>query len=93
MIREMLTLLFVEKLTLEEAARKLTVPVEDVRGRLEMLEHMGYIKGFEVSGGSCSGDCLKCALTPACPDEEEGRTEGGFSWYELTEKGRRLVGN
>jgi len=140
MIKELLEMLFIEKLSTSEAARKLSVGRDDLHNRVEMLVHMGYIKELAMARGDCEGNCWKCALAPAGPDGEGGEgkaavgvedseegvnrkspkdsedkvkpagltpavvnddfnkpsaqedSEARFSWYELTEKGRRLVG-
>ena len=93
MIKELLEMLFIEKLSMSEAAHKLSVGRDDFRSRVEMLVHMGYIKELEMARGECEGNCWKCALTPACPDGGgDGETKARFSWYELTDKGRLLVG-
>ena len=93
MIKELLEMLFIEKLSMSEAAHKLSVGRDDFRSRVEMLVHMGYIKELEMARGECEGNCWKCALTPACPDGGgDGEGKADFSWYVLTEKGRRLVG-
>ena len=101
MIKELLEMLFIEKLSMSEAAHKLSVGTDDFQSRVEMLVHMGYIKEVGMAKGECDGNCWKCSKTPADPDDGggEGKETAGsesfetrFSWYELTEKGRRLVG-
>lgn len=88
--------MFLGNLQIKEAARKLGIDQDTLKERLEMMEHMGYIRGLSsASAASCGGGCIGCSLSSSCADEAEGEEEKdkrNFSWYELTEKGRRLVG-
>ena len=90
MIKELLKLVFVEKSSLNEVAKKLSTTFEDVRGRLKMLVHLGYIKTTKIERSACDGSCLGCFISSGCSIRNE-MPGNPIQGYELTEKGRRVV--
>ncbi|WP_292468401.1 hypothetical protein [Methanolobus sp.] len=87
MIKETLNLLFVENCTIQEAAEKLGVDQSNIKDRLLMLEHMGYIAEVCNNSGPKTSACCSCSAASSC--STENRDIKGKA-YQLTEKGERI---
>ena len=87
MIKETLKVLFIDNCTLQEAADKLGVKQSDIRDRLVMLQHMGYVREVCNNSGPKSSSCCSCSASSSCSGNTES-FEGKA--YELTEKGERI---
>ncbi|MDY0387334.1 MAG: hypothetical protein RBT65_09460 [Methanolobus sp.] len=87
MIKETLKLLFIDNCTLQEAAEKFGIGQSDMKNRLIMLQHMGYIREMCNNSGPKSSACCSCSAAPSCSGADldfEGKA------YQLTEKGERI---
>ncbi len=82
MIDEVLTVISRGASTPAELARELGIDTRRLKGRLEMLEHMGYIARCEE--GEDGGGCALCPGKVSCGDGTVAE-----SAYRLTEKGKR----
>jgi hypothetical protein len=107
MIKELLKVMFKEHSTLRETAERLGVDSVELKGRIDMLLHMGYIKKVAVPAGECGGGCSSCLLHANCDSGDDENSNGAERhgdgpdtqentgkqvWgYELTAKGKRLV--
>lgn len=92
MIRDMLKYVFIDKLPFFEVARKLDIPQERFRSRVDMLLHMGYIRESNISGTDCTS-CSHCVHKRDCTmgfDDIEDHAKL-IKGYELTEKGKRSL--
>jgi hypothetical protein len=69
--------------SLGDAAKELGVVEGDLKGRLGVLEKMGYIKIITSSGHESSA-CAFCPSASVCKSLKEPT-------YSLTEKGKRAV--
>ncbi|NJE62559.1 helix-turn-helix domain-containing protein [Thermococcus sp. 21S7] len=49
--------------SVEEIARELSIPREEVEGALSVLESMGYVERVELGGSACQS----CPLKSVCP--------------------------
>jgi len=90
MIRELLKSMFRDHSTLQETAERLGLEIRELKGRIEMLLHMDYIRKVAVPAGDCGSTCCGCSIHENCKDESEA--EEKLIWgFELTEKGERLL--
>ncbi|TQD25416.1 hypothetical protein [Methanolobus vulcani] len=90
MIKETLKVLFIDNCTLQEAADKLGVTQNDIRDRLIMLQHMGYVREICNNSSPKSSACCSCTAASSC----SGNTGISSSKaYQLTEKGERICRN
>ncbi len=88
MNRKILQLISQKNLTLNQIAFELKISRKELINRLELMEHMGYIK---IKCQSTSEDELKCSCCPlirTCPEGNNNNSFGKF--YELTTKGKRI---
>jgi len=84
MIRELLHMLAVEKLTLGQISERSGIPHDHLQGRLDMLVNLGYLEEAE-DGGGCAG----CSQAGTCTERrKDGR---GPRYLELTSKGREAL--
>ena len=89
MIKNVLEMMFIERLQIREIAKRLGITQENLQERLKMLVHMGYIKKAVSSGKECGRGCWKCSLSSLCEDDQS--TSQKINWYELTEKGKKVI--
>ncbi len=89
MIKETLGYLSSGDITLNELAKKSGVGIDELKQRLQMLEHMGYIvqEDVEMGVGTC-GSCSYCPSSKTCSGIA---LKSGIKivTYQLTEKGKR----
>ena len=92
MIKDLLTMLFIRKQNLYEIAGKLNISPDDVYSRLEIIEHIGYVKRSNIQKFSCKESCPSCTFLMSCPGtDQSGSSE--VKGYDLTAKGRKLLEN
>ena len=91
MIRDLLEQLFIRQLSFQQIEGELSIDRTTLQSRLEMLVHMGYLERTTMSMGGCDGGCMGCAKNtiPECSEGNEGKSISGF---ELTGKGKRILG-
>ncbi|MBP1910604.1 hypothetical protein [Methanolobus bombayensis] len=87
MIKETLKILFIDNHTLLEAADVVGIKQSDIKDRLIMLQHMGYVREVCNNSSPKSSACCSCSASSSCSGNNES-IEGKA--YELTEKGERL---
>ncbi|MDK2939783.1 MAG: hypothetical protein PWQ51_1948 [Methanolobus sp.] len=90
MIKETLKVLFIDNCTLQEAADKLGVKQNDIRDRLLMLQHMGYVREICNNSSPKSSACCSCTAASSCSDNND---ISGSKAYQLTDKGERICRN
>lgn len=89
MIRETLRMITKGDLTLNEIAQRFEISGDDLKTRIEMLEHMGYIVRNDVMGvGACDG-CSFCPSSKTCSGISHNSGIEIIT-YQLTEKGKRV---
>jgi len=86
MIREILSLLKGGGLGLSEMAEMLGISTGDLKGRLELLERMGYIKAMTVGANKPSAACALCPSANLCASDNASACR----LYGLADKGRRV---
>lgn len=87
MIKELLRLISQDNMNLKEIAQQMNLSRDDLRNRIDMMIHMGYLELVEESR---HGECAFCSIAKAC--KENCRDGIGVRVYRLTEKGRRVIG-
>lgn len=90
MIKETLKVLFIDNCTLQEAAEKLGVKQSDIKDRLLMLQHMGYVQEICNNSSPKSSACCSCTAASSCSGIND---ISGSKAYQLTEKGERICRN
>ncbi|WP_321418902.1 FeoC-like transcriptional regulator [uncultured Methanomethylovorans sp.] len=83
MISDLLSYIFVERLSLNETAHKMGMSVEQLKDRLHIMEQMGYLRKADSNS---SFSCNSCSSCKACQTSSLGSGQ-----YMLTEKGSRLI--
>lgn len=82
MISEILTHMFVERMSLNETAGIMGMSGQQLKDRIRTLEQMGYIR---KANNAISQECGSCSSCNACP------TGFGTVQYVLTDKGSKLI--
>ncbi|MDP6626935.1 MAG: hypothetical protein QGG50_03460 [Methanopyri archaeon] len=87
MIRETLRLIAEGDRTLTEMGRTLGISPDEMKGRVRMLEHMGYIEAVDQGPPPGGSACACCSSANSCQDQQQGA--GAIRSYQLTNKGQR----
>ena len=92
-MKEILRLMAERKLTLNEISSKLELRQSDLLNRLELMEHMGYIKS--MSDGKCmassSPSCACCPISNSDKCYIDKSTQTKITAYKITKKGKRII--
>ncbi|WP_370574911.1 FeoC-like transcriptional regulator [Methanomethylovorans sp.] len=83
MIVDILRYIFVERLSLNEAALLMGMSGEQLKDRLRIMEQMGYLRKTEADVSHGCGSCSSCTV---CPTGDMSSEQ-----YMLTDKGSRLI--
>lgn len=86
MIKDVLRFLYIENLTLADAAEKLDIDTNRLKELIDNMVHMGYLDMVCEDNNEVSA-CCNCASSASCHkrnDISAGKT------YALTEKGSRI---
>jgi hypothetical protein len=91
MMKELLRLLNEENITYSELAAKLKITQAELKNRIELAKHLGYLESIP------SDACEDQVCCDTCP---KGRNTCSFSprlrvdntTYQLTKKGRKVIG-
>ncbi len=77
-------------LSLNEIAREIGLGTDELKQRLDMLEHMGYILSEDSMAMGAGGGCSSCPSAGTC-----GAVSGSLgikiATYQLTDKGRKVM--
>jgi len=76
-------------LSLNEIAHNLTISIGELKKRIEMLEHMGYIVRNDVMAVGACGSCSFCPSSKTCSGISHNSGIEIIT-YQLTEKGKRV---
>lgn len=90
MIKEILQLMASGKLSLSEMSSELSITNEELKNRLELMRHLGYVEILCETTSKSNGK-MKCSCCPqqkSC-SESTNRDKFGIS-YGLTNKGKRV---
>jgi hypothetical protein len=88
MLKDVLRSLYLENLSYGEAALRLNISSGTLKGILQNLEHMGYIREVCDEDEPASGKgCCNCPASRAC--HKVSSFQAGKK-YVLTEKGERM---
>ena len=79
-----------ENLTFKDIAKKLNISQTELINRLELMEHMGYIKRISEHTLNDEKACSLCSEAKTCSDDQS-KDLSNIS-YQITKKGKR-VGN
>nr|WP_321497781.1 hypothetical protein [uncultured Methanolobus sp.] len=90
MIKETLKVLFIDNCTLQEAADRLDVKQSDIKDRLLMLQHMGYVHEICNNSSPKSSACCSCTAASSCSQNADVSSSKA---YQLTDKGERICRN
>jgi predicted transcriptional regulator len=88
MLKDVLRSLYLENLSYGEVAQRLNISSDTLKGILQNMEHMGYIREVCDEGEPAAGKgCCTCLASPAC---HKGSSFQAGKKYVLTEKGERM---
>ena len=86
MIKDILRYLYIENLTLTDAAQKLDIGTDRLKELIDNMVHMGYLE-MMCEDNTRASECCNCASSASCHkrnDISAGKT------YALTEKWQRI---
>ena len=88
MLKDVLRSLYLENLSYGEVAQRLNISSDTLKGMLQNMEHMGYIRAVCDEDEPAAGKgCCTCPAAPAC---HKGSSFQAGKKYVLTEKGERM---
>jgi hypothetical protein len=90
MIKELLTMLFIKRASLNEVATELKISLDDLQGRLHMMQHLGYVTKVNIASTKCDANCMGCTSKPT-KSPEVPRVGNILCGFELTDKGRKVI--
>jgi Mn-dependent DtxR family transcriptional regulator len=90
MIKEILKLLSRGNITFNDLAIELSISQSELKNRLDLLEHMGYIEIICKENPTLESGCLFCSEANECA--KNTKSDYFETIYKLTKKGRK-VGN
>ena len=91
MIKEILKQVSKGDCSLSEIGQSLNISQDELKNRLHMMKHMGYITAENVMDTKASGGCAFCPSAKTCSDASRS-VSMKIVTYQLTEKGERVCG-
>ena len=89
MLKEVLKSLYLENLSYGEVAQRFNISPDTLKGVMQNMEHMGYIREICDDDEPAAGQvCCACPASPAC---HKGKSYHSGKKYVLTEKGDRMI--
>ncbi|MDO9536804.1 MAG: FeoC-like transcriptional regulator [Thermoplasmata archaeon] len=77
--------------SLIEMAQNLSISQDELKNRMHMMKHMGYITAEDVMDTRANGGCALCPSAKTCSDVPRTMSMKIVT-YQLTEKGKRVCG-
>ena len=91
MIKEILKLMAEGDFSFIEMAQRMSLSQAELKDRIELMKHMGYIAAEDIMGAGAGGGCASCHFAKRCSVESRN-TGMRIITYQLTEKGKRVCG-
>lgn len=90
MLIELLRVISRGSSSVADIAAHMNLRLEEVRNKIEMLHHMGYLREISTKEQLPQNACYLCAFANTC--SLSSRRDTGSLYYELTKKGKEVAG-
>jgi len=90
MLKEILILMSQNNMTFKEISHELNISYDDLINRLEMMEHMGYIKAINEEECDRNFTCACCPLAGNKCSDTKAFQENQKA-FKITAKGRKII--